>query len=199
LNGINHRLACGADYISCPRTDCFAACGANGKSRERPGRRASRNRKRGRTAGYGCFVNWSLRYEGFSPCNQLEYQPQCMAWRETAFVNLVLRANPGLRILEDYGHIAKRLECENGRGKYGARCAILVKLARMGIGPHQRRGDSYHREQGTGPAGGSEGRPSPEAGADPYQRQETATAGSRGQAPPEVDLPHSNSISKLTA
>ncbi|MDR2793486.1 MAG: hypothetical protein LBB61_07460, partial [Treponema sp.] len=33
-------------------------------------------------------------------------------WRETAFVTLVLRANPGLRILEDYERIAKRLECE---------------------------------------------------------------------------------------
>jgi hypothetical protein len=32
--------------------------------------------------------------------------------RETAFVNLVFRANLGLRILEDYDHIAKRLECE---------------------------------------------------------------------------------------
>jgi hypothetical protein len=33
-------------------------------------------------------------------------------WRETAFVHLVLKTNLGLRILEDYEHIAKRLECE---------------------------------------------------------------------------------------
>ncbi|MDR2342929.1 MAG: hypothetical protein LBD86_00175 [Spirochaetaceae bacterium] len=33
-------------------------------------------------------------------------------WRETAFVHLMLRANPGLQILEDYQRIAERLECE---------------------------------------------------------------------------------------
>jgi hypothetical protein len=33
-------------------------------------------------------------------------------WRETAFISRVLRASLGLRMLEDYRRIAKRLECE---------------------------------------------------------------------------------------
>jgi hypothetical protein len=38
-------------------------------------------------------------------------------WRETAFVSLVLKTNLGLGILENYGDIAKRLECEKRKGK----------------------------------------------------------------------------------
>jgi hypothetical protein len=59
----------------------------------------------------------------FSPGNQKENANRGV-WRETAFVYLVLKTNLGLRILEDYERIAKRLECE--KRKRGIRLQMCI-------------------------------------------------------------------------
>jgi hypothetical protein len=60
-------------------------------------------------------------------------------WRETAFVTLVLRTNPGLQILEDYEQIAKRLECEQRKRGIRYRMCNVCYISAYGVFPHIRK------------------------------------------------------------
>jgi hypothetical protein len=53
-------------------------------------------------------------------------------WRETAFVHLVLRADLGLRTLEEYQRIAKRLECEKRKWGIWRQMCIACKISAYG-------------------------------------------------------------------